>query len=359
MGKTDFESQRALSLNRLKAEEELMPAYQQSTKDAQAGAQQAGAQQLANNRLNTSNPFASQTFNPDGSVSQQFKGGMGQAFGGLQNQIAGLGQGMDWSQFAPLGNGDQARQQAFDASYGQSTSRLDPMWNQRENQARTRLLNQGLAEDSEAYKNAMGDLSRDRNDAYTSALNMAQGQATSAGDSVFRNNMGARQQAIQEALKRRGMPMEEMQGLQGFLSGQPTYNADNSTLASGLASGQMGVQGAQGLFGMNQQQFNNRFSQMTGQQAQDAGTAQGAMSGAAAFLPFLMSLSDERLKENVRRLPFEAIPGVAVAQWTWPGSDEVQTGVIAQDLAAVRPDLVWVRPDGFLMVDYGGLRGGK
>lgn len=266
----------------------MIPAANRATKDAQVQINNAGQQQLSNNRLDTSNPFSSVSFGPDGKVSQSFTGGLGQAFGGLQNQASSLGQGMDWSQFGQLGNGDQARTQAIDAAYNQATSRLDPMWSQREDQARTRLLNQGLDENSEAYKNAMSQLGNQRTDAYNQAMYGAIGQGQAAGDSVFRNNMAARQQSIQEALKARGMPLEELGQMQGFLSGQPQYNQDNSSLASALASGNMGVQGVQNAFGMNQQLFNDRFHQLGGQSQTDAGTAQGAMSGIAGLAGLAM-----------------------------------------------------------------------
>lgn len=341
-----------------------IPAYQKgmanATRDAQAGIAQGAEQQLQNNRLDTSNPFSAQTFNPDGSVSLNFTGGMGQAAQGLQGQVAGLGQGMDWNQFGQLGTGDQARDQAINAAYGQASSRLDPMWSQREDQARTRLLNQGLDPGSEAFRNEMSQLGNQRTDAYNQAMFSAIGQGREAGDSVFRNNMGARQQAITEALKARGMPLEELQKMQGFLSGQPQYNADNSSLAGALASGNMGMQGIQNMFGMGQQGFDNRFAQLKGSNEQSAAMAQGGMSGMAALAALLpLMFSDERLKTDIVRLEQEAIPGVPLASWTWKDSGSRDFGVIAQDVQRVRPDLVHAHESGFLMVDYGGLRGDK
>ena len=56
-----------------------------------------------------------------------------------------------------------------DKSYGAQTARLDPQWNQRAEQQRTTLANQGLAPGGEAYTNAMRDFSSARNDAYQQA----------------------------------------------------------------------------------------------------------------------------------------------------------------------------------------------
>ena len=258
----------------------------QSTTDwkgVQTGITDAAKQQTDSNRLNTSNPFASQTFNPDGSVSQQFTGGLGQAAQGLQGQAAGLSQPMDWSKFGTVGTGDQARQGAIDASYGQATSRLDPMWQQREDQARTRLQNQGLDPNSEAYRNEMSALGRDRNDAYSGAMNMAIGQGTAAGDSAFRNNMLSQQNQIANALRERGMPMQELQQLQQMLGQQPGYSQNNSTLA-----------GAMGAAGYADKADQQRQQEDQARQAQEAQIAQAGMglagAGVGAALPALLPL---------------------------------------------------------------------
>ena len=359
MGKANYTTDPALDMYQ-KNQRAGADGVDAASKLAQSQVKGAAGQQLNNNRLDTSNPFASQTFNADGSVSQQFTGGMGQAFDGLQGQVAGLGKGMDWGQFGELGNGDAAREQAINAGYGAATSRLDPMWNQREAQARTRLLNQGLDENSEAFKNAMGEMGNQRTDAYNQAMFSAIGQGREAGDSVFRNNMSSRQQAIQEALKARGMPLEELEKMQGFLSGQPQYNQDSGTLAAAMAGGQMGTGAAQNRQGLAQQQFDNRFAMLKGEQSDAAGAAQGGASAAASLAAFLpLMFSDERLKSDIVRGP-DVIPGVPSATWKWNKGGEPGSGVIAQDLQKVRPDLVRVdEKTGFLMVNYEGLRGAK
>lgn len=236
-------------------------------KALQTGITNSAQQQNQNNRLNTSNPFASQTFGSDGTTSTQFTGGLGAAATGLQGQAAGLGQPMDWSQFGTPGNGDDARNQAINASYGQATKRLDPQWDRRLEMGRTQLLNQGLDPSSEAYRNQMQDMNFARNDAYGSAMNSAIGQGQAAGDSVFRNNLMSQQNAISNALRQRGMPMQELQQLQGFLA-QPGYNQDNSTLAGSMGSAQF----AKSAHEQEMQEAQARA-------AQESQTAGGIMSG--------------------------------------------------------------------------------
>lgn len=248
-------------------------------KGIQTGITDAASQQTANNRLNTSSPFASQTFGEDGSVSSQFAGGefggLGQAAAGLQQQVAGLAKPMDWSQFGTVGTGDQARQQAIDASYGQATSRLDPQWNQRQDSERTRLMNQGLDPSSEAFRGEMDAFGRQRNDAYSSAMNGAIGQGTAAGDSAFRNNLLSQQSAIANALRQRGMPMQEMQQLMGFLGQQPQYNADSSTLA--------GAMGSAGIAQNVAEQERRDAQAKADEEAQLAGAGMGAAGGLAGL----------------------------------------------------------------------------
>src|SRR3990167_10728888 len=61
-----------------------------------------------------------------------------------------------------------------DASYAAQTSRLDPQWNERAEQNRTMLANQGLAPGGEAYDAAQRNFEQSRNDAYTQARLAAQ-----------------------------------------------------------------------------------------------------------------------------------------------------------------------------------------
>lgn len=233
----------------------------------QTGITNAAQKQTQNNRLNTSNPFASQTFNGDGSTSTQFAGGLGDAASGLQQQAAGLAQPMDWSQFGTVGTGDDARNQAINAAYGQATSRLDPQWDRRMEAQRTQLLNQGLDPSSEAYKNAMQDANFARNDAYGSAMNSAIGQGTAAGDSAFRNNLMSQQNQIANALRQRGMPMQEMQQMMALM-GQPGYSQDNSTLGGAMGSAQFAKSAADAEWQKEQAKA-----------ASEASTAGGIMSG--------------------------------------------------------------------------------
>lgn len=327
------------------------PNYQGAAQQQAQSSAQNVAQQTAQNRPNQTNAFGGSVtwgIGPDGqpTQTQSFGGPLGQATQGLMGQAA-ANFGTPFSFNGPaLTNGDDARNQAITAAYGQATSRLDPQWKQREQQMQTQLANQGLDPSSEAYKNAMGELGRERNDAYSSAMNGAIGQGTEAGNAIFNQSLLGRQNTWNEAMQQRGLPLQELQGLGGLL-GQAGFNSAGLADATQYLPAAM----AQGNYGLQQWQAQNQAN------ADIAGGA-GNLLGAGANLAWL--LSDERAKTNVVRLPHEAVPGVPWATFEYRRAPGVQhTGVIAQDMQRVRPELVRVRPDGLLEVDYSFLREAK
>lgn len=295
-------------------------------------------QQLQANRPNQTNAFGAgvqwtQLPNGQWSQSQSFGGPMAGVATGLQNQMAqSMSTPFSLSGLGQMNDGQQARDQAINSAYGQATSRLDPQWAQREEQQRTQLLNQGLDPASEAYRNSMGELGNQRNDAYTSAMNMAIGQGTAAGDSVFRNGLMGRQQTIAEMLRQREQPMQELAQMQGFLQ-QPGFQQSNDMLAAA---------GMQGQYDMARYQADQQgLADMFG----------GLGSAVGSALPFL--LCDERAKTEIVRHDWDVIPGVPFATWRYRpefGGHEA-CGVIAQDLEKVAPGFVITLPDGFKAVN--------
>lgn len=181
---------------------------------------QRNAQLNRPNQTNAFGGFTNWQQGPGGqwSQTQGFGGPLGGAMDGLKQQAAqNFSSPMDWSQFGAVQDGQQARDQAITGAYNQATTRLDPRFRQQEQLTASTLANQGLDPNSEAYRNAMREQSFAKNDAYGGAMSSAIQQGTAAGDSVFRNSLMGRQQALAEALRKRGQPLEEMQGLQGLL----------------------------------------------------------------------------------------------------------------------------------------------
>lgn len=273
----------------------------------------AADQQTRANRPNQNGPFGSTSWTQDeqGNWTQNttLTPGLNDA---AQNIIGGLGNQLDPA---------AARDQAIQAAYGQATSRLDPQWQQREQATAAQLANQGLTPGSMAYNSQIQNQDRARNDAYAQAMYGAQ---TGAGNAAFGQSLQANQQ-----------PYQQLGALQGLTQ-------QNSFMPSANLLGALGQQYAGQLqnYGIDQAGKNSKM--------------QGGVGLGAAALPFLAG-SDERLKEKIERLAWDAIPGVPFATWEWkhrPG--ERQLGVIAQDLEKVRPDLVELR-DGVRFVNYSGL----
>lgn len=298
-------------------------------------------QQTRANRPNINTPYAFQRWEqgPNGqwTMNTGFQGETAALAEALRGQAAqNMTTPFDMSQFGDLPTGDSARNQAIEAAYSQASSRLNPQWGQREDATRTRLLNQGLTEGSEAWNNAMGELGRQRNDAYSSAMNSAIMQGTAAGDSAFRNSMASRQQALAEALRSRQLPMAELAQLQQQM-GMPAFQGSGraETPQFMQAAQAQGAADLQGWLGANQ--ANADIWRNAIQVAGTIGT---------------IAASDARLKQNITYLPREAAPGVPLATWEYksePG--QRYRGVIAQDVQKHYPHLVVEGPDGMLYVD--------
>jgi hypothetical protein len=302
------------------------------------------AQQTAANRPNINTPFGFQSWTqgPNGQWGMQtgLGGGLAGTPAALQAQAGqNLGTPMDWSQFGAAQTGDQARDQAINAAYGQATSRLNPQWDQRQQAMSSQLANQGLDPNSQAARAAQMQFSQGRNDAYGSAMNSAIGQGTAAGSAVFNQNMMARQQAIADALRQRGQPLSELQSLQGLMDMPGVHQA-----GAGQTPNLLGAAQAQGQYGLGAWEAQNQANA-------DAWRGGMQLAGTAASL---YGLSDERAKTDIQRLGHEAYPGVPWASFRYKAAPEIGPfmGVIAQDMQAVAPRYVRTRPDGLLEVDY-------
>jgi hypothetical protein len=122
-----------------------------------------------------------------------------------------------------VGNSGPYQQQMQEAYYNQAKSRLDPQWQNAQNDMSTQLTNQGITPGSEAYNRQMQSFNQGRNDAYGSAANTAimnsgqeaarmQGMDINAGN--FANQ--AAQQNYQNRLTSQGAYNQALTGQQGL-----------------------------------------------------------------------------------------------------------------------------------------------
>lgn len=219
--------------------------------------------------------------------------------------------------------------------------RMVPVHERQQSQLETRLANQGLRQGSAAYKQALDEMNMRQAAERYNALDTAGNEAarlynmqrTSAQDS---NQI--RQAMIAEEAQRRGMSLNEMNAV---LSGQqvampqmPSFQAASKAETPNL-------------LGAAQMGYDAQLGAVNAQNAQAGNITSGLFQLGSAYL-----MSDIRLKSNIQKVG--AFPsGIGIYDYTMLGMP--QRGVIAQEVQAVRPDLVKRHRTGYLMVNYGGL----
>lgn len=257
---------------------------------------------------------------------------------------AEFGDQVNFDDFTPMAgvpdSSPEARQRAEDAIYQRMTSRLDPRFQQQENDTRTRLYNQGLREGDTAWDREIGNFDRQRDDAYQTAMNESIMGGGAESDRIFGQQMeGAnyqnqlRQQQIAEMMQQRGFSLNEINAmLSGQQVGMPSMPSfSNAQRSEGVQALQAAdLQGQHDLDAFN---------------AQQAAT-QGMMSGAAGMFAF----SDRRLKSQIKRIG--SINGMPLYSYVIFGHQSV--GVMSDE---VDPALVIRHSSGFYMVDYGAIYG--
>lgn len=238
-------------------------------------------EQTRNNRPNQNGPFGSVQWSQDanGNWTQNTSlNGADQTNLDQSRRLFGNAAGMSDSLmsradtlFAPqfnsgalsqIGTGENARNQAENALFGRATARLDPMWNKREDQTRTQLLNQGLDPSSEAYKNSMSDLGMQRNDAYSSAMNdsiINGGNEASRlfGMDVTRHNTGVNDQLAAQNYNLQGFNAREgatQNALAAAGALRPGAPSMTPFMGAGNVAGPDYMGAAVGQYGMSQGQ---------------------------------------------------------------------------------------------------------
>lgn len=152
---------------------------------------------------------------------------------------------------------------ARDNAYGYATSRLDPQWDQRQQQLETQLANQGLDRNSTAYRTAMGDFGRDRNDAYNQAW-----------QSSYATGQDAEQQGFGQYMQ--GLDQRNSAAQGGWSNSIYAANQPINQLSALLSTGQVQMPGGIGyspshiagtdVAGITQQNYANNLSRYNIQQ---------------------------------------------------------------------------------------------
>lgn len=131
---------------------------------------------------------------------------------------------LDFSAAGPGSTMEDFKTQAKDvqdALYRQATSTLDPEWTQRGESERSRLLNTGLVEGSEAYNNAMDRYDRQRRGAYGDARDRSIQAGVGTQSTMNQNALASRAQMLAQILQGGTFQND---------AAQQTFNNKNSVL---------------------------------------------------------------------------------------------------------------------------------
>lgn len=210
--------------------------------------------------------------------------------------------------------------------YDLGSKRLDPRFAQEEDALRTRLSNQGIAQNSEAWNRAMTQFGQTKNDAYNQLMLTGRGQS------------------IQEILQQRNQPINEISAL---LSGSQV------SMPQQIQTPQAPVAGVDYVGLVNN--YDNMRMQAYNQQQAQRGAALGGIFG---MLGSGISMFSDKNVKDVHRKVGKLNDGTPLYEWNYKGDTQTHIGPMAQDVKKTNPEAVG-KMGGILTVDYGKLMEGQ
>lgn len=173
------------------------------------------------------------------------------------------------------------RQRAEDALYKNQTQYYDQRFARDEASKKSELVNSGLNEGSEAYKNAMADFNQNKNQAYSTATNNAvsggaqyQGQELGNLLSAITGQQQARNAQLTTNTALRELPLNEINILR---------NGTNPATPQFSASQPYGTPQTPNMVGASEQNFSNLLGSVNAQNAQGAGTRGAVLNALATY----------------------------------------------------------------------------
>lgn len=140
-------------------------------------------QQTAANRPDINTPWANLDW-------QQGPGGQWTMNLGLPGQVQNAFASLQGNMESAAGwDPTEQIQQAINANWDQSRSRLDPMWQQKNQAFQSQMANQGLDPGTEAFGASADTFGRQENDAYQTALRGAIGQGNETARTAIASQM--------------------------------------------------------------------------------------------------------------------------------------------------------------------------
>lgn len=216
---------------------------------------------------------------------------------------------------------DDAAQRAENAAYQSTMSRLTPQFDSRRRQLETQLQNQGLSVGSEAYQSAMNSLEQQQNDAYTQAAY----NSVAAGQNAYSNSLNNQIAAGNFQNSAQTLPINEILSLlsntkSGYDVAMDKYNIANKADIRSAQNSAMNAD-ARNALGWN------------------------AIGGAVSLF------SDGDLKEDIVEVG-RLYNGLPVYLYTYRGDNVPHIGLLAQEVACINPEAVFVDENGYMKVNY-------
>ncbi len=287
--------------------------------------------------------------------------------------------------------------QVRDALYRKATATLDPQYKQAEDDMRTRLLNSGVREGSEAFNREMDAFGRQRQSDYGDARDrsiLAEGSersrmlaeilaggtfANDAQQQTIGNRMAAtgmnnqvasqglqdriaqgnfantqRGAEIDEAAYLRSLPLNEYAALtSGTQVTNPSFRGTGQVQGPAAAPVFAGAQ-AQGQSAIDL--YNAQMASANSARAGVAGLFGSGLQAAGAAGGFGTLFSDRRLKSRIRQIGKMSGTGLPVYSYVIAGTPAI--GVMSDEVRGIHPDAVMVDPaSGYDKVDYARITG--
>lgn len=272
-----------------------------------------------------------------------------------------------------------------DAFTKQLLARVSPQQEVDRKAMATQLRLQGLQPGSEAYDRAYKNLLTSQGDVNSQAAlqGMLYGLSESRND--YNTRLGydaaaAANNAQNQTIGNATQQQEWQQYLQNYMAPYQAISAGNDAIQgmtpsfggftpAGVGQAADIVGAAQQTYAQQMQNYNDKKQSKEGKGKAIGSTIGGiagtffgpvgTMVGSAAGGAIGGAFSDATLKEDIETIPdeeaFEKLLDVLPAKWKWSGVGIEDSGVIAQHIADIMPDLIEESRSGKLRVNYTGL----
>lgn len=277
-----------------------------------------------------------------GATNQQAMSGLM----GVNSQLGQLGSQLNQGQAA------QAGQQGQQAAYAAQTQYLDPQFAQQGESLNASLANSGLTPGSQAYNNAQLNQSNAKQQAYSNAANQSILTGSQIGAQALQNQesgistqaglLGQQASNYGQQANIGQLPYANLQSIAGMI---PGYSGPAQSSASPANVGQ-------NVYSNYQGELNNYNASQ-----QSSNSMMGGLFGLGSAGILGMSMSDRRVKRNIKRLGVinNGLPWYEF-RYVWDRvTDPKRQGVMSDEVRAVRPEAVAKHISGFDMVNYQSL----